>query len=69
MSKSKVLKEEQVSNHPQAIASVIAGLKEELSMSNDSFIICAEHTGQYTYPLCVPVIRWDASCGLKIPLR
>ncbi len=51
MSKSKVLKEEQVSNHPQAIASVIAGLKEELSMSNDSFIICAEHTGQYTYPL------------------
>ncbi len=67
MSKSKVLKEEQVSNHPQAIASVIAGLKEELSMSNDSFIICAEHTGQYTYPLCVPVSRWDASCGLKIP--
>ncbi len=36
-------------------------------MSNDSFIICAEHTGQYTYPLCVPVIRWDASCGLKNP--
>ena len=51
MSNSKVLKEEQVSNHPQAIATVIAGIKEELSMSNDSFIICAEHTGQYTYPL------------------
>lgn len=51
MLKSKVLKEEQVSNHPQAIASVIEGIKEELSMSNDSFIICAEHTGQYTYPL------------------
>ena len=51
MSKSKVLKEEQVSNHPQSIVSVIEGLKEELSMSHDSFIICAEHTGQYTYPL------------------
>lgn len=51
MSNSKVLKEEQVSNHPQAIATVIAGIKEELSMSNDCFIICAEHTGQYTYPL------------------
>lgn len=38
-SKSKVLKEEQVSNHPQAIATVIADIKEELSMSNDSFII------------------------------
>ncbi len=54
MLKSKVLKEEQVSNHPPAIASAIAGIKEEWSMNSDSFIICAEHTGQYTYPLmCV----------------
>lgn len=51
MQKSKVLKEEVVSNHPQAIASAIGCIKEELSMDNDSFIICAEHTGQYTYPL------------------
>jgi hypothetical protein len=51
MLKSKVLKEEVVSNHPQAIASSIVSIKEELSMDNDSFIICAEHTGQYTYPL------------------
>ena len=49
--KSKVLKEDQVSNHPQSIASAIESIKEELGMSNDSFIICAEHTGQYTYPL------------------
>ncbi len=51
MPKSKVLKEEVVSNHPQAIAYAIVSIKEELSMDNDSFIICAEHTGQYTYTL------------------
>ena len=50
-SKSKVLKEEQVSNHAQAIASAIACIKEEFEMDNDEFIVCAEHTGQYTYPL------------------
>lgn len=62
---SKVLKEEQVSNHPQAIAIVIAGIKEELSMSNDSFIICAEHTGLYTYPL----ICASKSVGCKLWLE
>ena len=51
MSESKILKEEQFSNHPQSIASEIEGIKEEFGMNNDSFIICAEHTGQYTYPL------------------
>lgn len=51
MLKSKVLKEEIVSNHPQAIASAIVSIKEELGMDTDGFIICAEHTGQYTYPL------------------
>lgn len=51
MLESRVLKEEVACNYPQAIASVIASIKKELSMDNDSFIICAEHTGQYTYPL------------------
>ena len=51
MLKSKVLKEEIVSNHPQAIASAIVSIKEELGIDTDGFIICAEHTGQYTYPL------------------
>lgn len=49
--KSKVLFEGQVTNHPQAVASEIARIKDEFGMDNDSFIICAEHTGQYTYPL------------------
>lgn len=67
MSKSKVLKEDQVSNHPQAIASVIAGIKEELSMNNDSFIICAEHTGQYTYPLICACKSVECKLWLENP--
>lgn len=48
---SKVVKEEQVSNHPQAIAKLVNELKKDLDMTNEEFLICAEHTGQYTYPL------------------
>lgn len=48
---SNVVKEEQVSNHPQAIAKLVNELKKDLDMTNESFLICAEHTGQYTYPL------------------
>lgn len=51
MSGSKVVKEEQVSNHPQAIVKLIDGFKRDLNMVNEDFLICAEHTGQYTYPL------------------
>lgn len=51
MQKTQVIKEEVISNHPQAISSMIERIKEELNVSNDNFIICAEHTGQYTYPL------------------
>lgn len=51
VSDSKVVKEEQVSNHPQAIAKLIDEFKKDLNMTNEGFLICAEHTGQYTYPL------------------
>lgn len=51
MNGSKVVSEEQVSNHQQAITKLLNELKHELNMTNDDFLICAEHTGQYTYPL------------------
>lgn len=51
MNGSKVVSEEQVSNHQQAIMKLLNELKQELNMTNDDFLICAEHTGQYTYPL------------------
>ena len=47
----KVLREEQVSNHQQAVARLIGELKNDLEMDNEQFLICAEHTGQYTFPL------------------
>ena len=51
---SKVVTEEQVTNHQQSILQFINELKWELNMTNEDFMICAEHTGQYTYPLiCV----------------
>lgn len=46
---SKVIKEEQVNNHPQAIAKLVDEFKRD--MTNENFLICAEHTGGYTYPL------------------
>lgn len=51
MSDSKVVSEEQVSNHQQAIIKLLNELKRELNMTNENCLICAEHTGQYTYPL------------------
>lgn len=48
---SKVIAEEQVINHQQAITMLINKFEQDLNMTNNDFLICAEHTGQYTYPL------------------
>lgn len=45
------MREEGVNNHPGAISGLIQVLKQDLDISNDDFLICAEHTGQCTYPL------------------
>lgn len=47
---SKVLIEEQVTNSTKGVTQAIKHIKKELDITNDMFIICAEHTGQYTYP-------------------
>ena len=54
----KVLREEQVSNHQQAVARLIGELKNDLEMDNEQFLICAEHTGQYTFPLVCANFGW-----------
>lgn len=51
MLNSKVVIEEQVANHTQAIVQTVNRIKDDLEINNDEFVICAEHTGQYTYPL------------------
>lgn len=69
ISDSKVAKEEQVSNHPQAIAKLIDGLKKDLDMTNEGFLICAEHTGQYTYPLICACKSIDCRLWIENPTQ
>lgn len=51
MFEGKVVHGKQISNHQQAVARLIGELKNDLQMDNEQFIICAEHTEQYTSPL------------------
>jgi hypothetical protein len=69
MFEGKVLHEEQISNHQGAVAGLIGELKKDLEMDNEQFLICAEHTGQYTFRWHVPASRSSAACGWKIRPR
>ena len=51
MFENKVVLEEVVANHPMAATALIHQLENELGISNAQMLVCAEHTGQYTYPL------------------
>lgn len=63
----KVLREEQVSNHQQAVAGLIRELKNDLEMDNEQFLICAEHTGQYTFPLACACESVECRLWLENP--
>lgn len=66
---SKVVTEGQVTNHQQAILKLINELKRDLNMTNGNFIICAEHTGQYTYPLICVCKSIDCKLWLENPTQ
>ena len=51
LSSSGVLKETVVANHQQAIICRMKEMIEEFEMPDGEFVVCAEHTGQYGYPL------------------
>ena len=65
MSKSKVLKEEQVSNHPQAIASVIAGLKRRTKHEQRQL----HHLRGTHRPIHIPLMCACKSVGCKLWLE
>ena len=69
LSKSKVVKELQVANHQQAITVKLNELKEEFGITNEDFIICAEHTGQYTYPLSCACAATGCTLWLETPTQ
>jgi transposase len=50
-SKEKTLKEWVLPNTVEAIQSSFKNLLKEYGVEKSIFLICAEHTGQYTYPL------------------
>jgi len=47
----KVLQQGEVMNETSAIRVALSLLLNEFHVSNDQLIICAEHSGQYNYPL------------------
>lgn len=69
LSKSKVVRELQVANHQQAITAVLNELKEEFGMTDEDFIICAEYTGQYTYPLSCACAAIGSTLWLENPTQ
>ena len=69
MSKSKVLKEEQVSNSSAGHRFCDSRPKRRTKHEQRQLHhLRGTHRPVHIPPLCVPVIRWDASCGLKNPL-
>lgn len=67
MSEGKVLHEEQVVNHQRAITSLVRKLQDDLELDNSRFLICAEYTGQYTYPLTCACKAMDCKLWLENP--
>ena len=51
MSQDKVLKQGDTVNETSAVRQTFSSLLKEFDLSNDQIIICAEHSGQYNYPL------------------
>jgi len=51
ISQDKILKTGEIANESSAISYSISQLLQEFDVSNDQILICAEHTGQFNYPL------------------
>jgi transposase len=51
MSNDKVLKQGTTVNETSAIRLTLTSFLREFKLSNDQILICAEHSGQYNYPL------------------
>lgn len=69
MLQGKVMREEEVNNHPGAISGLIKVLKKDLDIKNTDFLVCAEHTGQYTYPLACACKAVECKLWLENPAQ
>ena len=64
---NKVIHEEVVSNHSGAIKSLIHQLERDLGIDNAQMLVCAEHTGKYTYPLICACESIECKLWLEHP--
>ena len=51
MFQDKVLKQGETANETTAIKSTLGSLLKEFDVTKDQLIVCAEHSGQFNYPL------------------
>ena len=67
MFEGKVLHEEETANHQGAIMSLLYQLEEDYGISNSQMLVCAEHTGQYTFPLACACKAVECKLWLENP--
>lgn len=60
-----VICEEETVNHQLAIIKLMERLEEDLGVDSSQFLVCAEHTGQYTYPLACACKSVECSLWLE----
>lgn len=67
MFENKVLHEEVVSNHQHAVIELIHHLENDFGIDCAQMLVCAEHTGQYTYPLVCACEAVECKLWLEHP--
>jgi Transposase and inactivated derivatives len=67
MENSNVLEEMEIKNNTKVISKTISSLFKKYKDTMDNMLICAEYTGQYTYPLCCVCEEMEVSLWLENP--
>ena len=67
MFENKVIHEEVVANHQGAVIALIRQLENDYGIDNTQMLVCAEHTGQYTYPLVCACDSIECKLWLEHP--
>lgn len=67
MFEGKVLHEEVTTNHQSAIMSLLHHLAEDYGIDSNQMLVCAEHTGQYTFPLACACKALECRLWLENP--
>jgi transposase len=65
----KILKEFVVENTTNAIKGALKGVLKEFQLEASELLLCAEYTGQYTYPLCCVCEEMGLDLWLENPTQ